>query len=127
MNTQNTDNYDNDYTDEYYADNCTDEYDAMNDMFDQCATISDIFTCMQNDEDAWFVDLNIDGRCTNVKIDTGTACSVMSAGKTDVKFVGHLLTRDGVKPSPERIKSIMEMPEPENHMVPEPGQVYLCF
>ena len=46
----NSDNYDNDYTDEYYADNCTDEYDAMNDMFDQCATISDIFTCMQNDE-----------------------------------------------------------------------------
>ena len=24
-------------------------------------------------------------------------------GKTEVKFVGHLLTRDGVKPSPERI------------------------
>ena len=93
VNTQNTDNYDNDYTneyyvnsdnyyndyaDEYYADNCTDEYDAMNDMFDQCATISDIFTCMQHDEDAWLVDLNIDGKCTNVKIDTGAACSVMS-------------------------------------------------
>ena len=49
----NSDNYDNDYADEYYVDNCTDEYDAMNDMFDHCATISDIFTCMQHDEDAW--------------------------------------------------------------------------
>ena len=36
-------------------------------------------------------------------------------GKPEVKYVGHLLTGDGLKPTPERIRAITEMRVPENH------------
>lgn len=34
--------------------------------------------------------------------------------QSEVNYVGHILTRDGVKPSNERIKSIVNMRDPEN-------------
>ena len=36
-------------------------------------------------------------------------------GKPEVKYVGHLLTGDGLKPTPERVRAITEMRVPENH------------
>ena len=32
--------------------------------------------------------------------------------KTEVKYVGHLLTAQGVKPDPERVQAIVDMPDP---------------
>ncbi|KAK3098150.1 hypothetical protein FSP39_016659 [Pinctada imbricata] len=36
-------------------------------------------------------------------------------GKPEVNYVGHLLTGDGLKPTPERVRAITEMRVPENH------------
>ena len=38
--------------------------------------------------------------------------SKMNLRKTEVKFMGHLITKDGLKPDPENIKAIQEMPRP---------------
>ena len=38
--------------------------------------------------------------------------SKMNLRKTKVKFMGHLITKDGVKPEPEKIKAVQEMPRP---------------
>ena len=35
-------------------------------------------------------------------------------GKTEVNYVGHILSRDGVKPNPERIRAVLDMPEPSS-------------
>lgn len=35
--------------------------------------------------------------------------------KSEVNYVGHLLTGEGLKPTPERVRAITEMREPENH------------
>ena len=36
----------------------------------------------------------------------------MNLRKTEVKFMGHLITKDGLKPEPEKIKAVQEMPRP---------------
>ena len=38
--------------------------------------------------------------------------SKMNLRKTKVKFMGHLITKDGLKPEPEKIKAVQEMPRP---------------
>ena len=38
--------------------------------------------------------------------------SKMNLRKTKVKFMGHLITNDGLKPEPEKIKAVQEMPRP---------------
>ena len=35
--------------------------------------------------------------------------------KSEVNYVGHLLTGEGLKPTPERVKAITEMRDPKNH------------
>lgn len=35
--------------------------------------------------------------------------------KSEVNYVGYLLTGEGLKPTPERVRAIREMREPENH------------
>lgn len=35
--------------------------------------------------------------------------------KSEVNYVGHLTTGEGLKPTPERVRAITEMREPENH------------
>ena len=35
--------------------------------------------------------------------------------KSEVNYVGHLLTGEGLKPTPERVRAITEMRAPENH------------
>lgn len=35
--------------------------------------------------------------------------------KSEVNYVGHLLTGEGLKPTPERVSAIREIREPENH------------
>ena len=37
----------------------------------------------------------------------------MRIRKTEVKYVGHLITSKGLKPDPEKVKAIKEMPEPQ--------------
>ena len=32
--------------------------------------------------------------------------------KTEVKFTGHLITKDGIKPDPDKIKDVENMPKP---------------
>ena len=32
--------------------------------------------------------------------------------ETEVRFVGHLITKDGLKPDPEKVKAVNEMPNP---------------
>ena len=34
--------------------------------------------------------------------------------KTEVSYIGHLLTADGVKPDPEKVHAVVEMPRPTN-------------
>ena len=34
----------------------------------------------------------------------------MNPRKTEVKFMGHLITKDGLKTDPEKIKAVQEMP-----------------
>ena len=36
----------------------------------------------------------------------------MNLRKTEVKFMGHLITKDGLKTDPEKIKAVQEMPRP---------------
>lgn len=36
--------------------------------------------------------------------------------KSEVNCVGHLLTGEGLKPTPERVRAITEIREPENHV-----------
>ena len=38
--------------------------------------------------------------------------SKMNLRKAEVKFMGHLITKDGLKPEPEKIKAVQEMPRP---------------
>ena len=38
----------------------------------------------------------------------------MNLQKTEVKFMGHLITKDGLKPDPGKIKDIENMPKPES-------------
>ena len=55
--------------------------------------------------------------------------SKMNLRKTKVKFMGHLITKDGLKPEPEKIKAVQEMPRPtsENKLLGLLGFVnYLC-
>ena len=40
--------------------------------------------------------------------------SKMKLKQESVAFMGHLLTRDGLKPDPEKVKAIVEMPPPED-------------
>lgn len=32
--------------------------------------------------------------------------------ETEVRFVGHLITKDDLKPDPEKVKAVNEMPKP---------------
>ena len=34
--------------------------------------------------------------------------------KKEVKFMGHILSFDGLKPDPEKVKAVTEMPKPTN-------------
>ena len=55
--------------------------------------------------------------------------SKMNLRKTKVKFMGHLITNDGLKPEPEKIKAVQEMPRPtsKNKLLGLLGFVnYLC-
>ena len=55
--------------------------------------------------------------------------SKMNLRKTKVKFMGHLITKDGLKPEPEKIKAVQEMPRPtsKNKLLGLLGFVnYLC-
>ena len=36
----------------------------------------------------------------------------MNLRKTEVKFMGHLITKDGLKPDPDKIKDVENMPKP---------------
>ena len=36
--------------------------------------------------------------------------SKLNLRKTEVKFMGHLITKDGLKPDPEKIKAVQQMP-----------------
>ena len=38
----------------------------------------------------------------------------LTVGAREVKFFGHLLTADGLKPDPDKVKAIEEMPEPKD-------------
>ena len=38
--------------------------------------------------------------------------SKMNLRKSEVKFMGHLITNDGLKPDPEKVKAVQEMPRP---------------
>lgn len=35
-------------------------------------------------------------------------------GRKEVKFLGHIITADGIRPNPDKIKAIREAPEPKN-------------
>ena len=36
----------------------------------------------------------------------------MSLKKTEVKFMGHVISRDGLKPDPDKVKAVKDMPKP---------------
>ena len=36
----------------------------------------------------------------------------MNLGKSEVRFMGHLITKDGLKPDPEKVRAVQEMPKP---------------
>ena len=38
--------------------------------------------------------------------------SKLNLRKTEVKLMGHLITKDGLKPDPEKIKAVQQMPRP---------------
>ena len=38
----------------------------------------------------------------------------MNLRKTEVKFMGHLITKDGLKPDPDKIKDVENMPKPKS-------------
>ena len=38
--------------------------------------------------------------------------SKMNLRKTEVKFIGHLITEDGLRPDPDKINAVQEMPRP---------------
>ena len=55
--------------------------------------------------------------------------SKMNLRKTKVKFMGHLITKDGLKPEPEKIKAVQEMlrPTSKNKLLGLLGFLnYLC-
>ena len=41
----------------------------------------------------------------------GKKCEI---SRSQVEFAGHLLTESGLRPSPERIRALKEMPEPKS-------------
>ena len=47
-------------------------------------------------------------RAVNLKLNA----KKMNLRKTEVKFMGHLITKDGLKPDPEKISAIQDMPKP---------------
>ena len=36
----------------------------------------------------------------------------MNFRKSEVRFMGHLITKDGLKPDPEKVRAVQEMPKP---------------
>ena len=38
--------------------------------------------------------------------------SKMNLRKSEVRFMGHLITKDGLKPDPEKVRAVQEMPKP---------------
>ena len=36
----------------------------------------------------------------------------MSLKKTEVKFTGHVISKDGLKPDPDKVKAVTDMPKP---------------
>ena len=38
--------------------------------------------------------------------------SKMNLRKSEVRFMGHLITKDGLKPDPEKVRTVQEMPKP---------------
>lgn len=40
--------------------------------------------------------------------------SKMNLRKSEVKFMGHLITKNGLKPDPDKIKAVEEMPKPQS-------------
>ena len=38
----------------------------------------------------------------------------MSSEKTEVKYFGHFITKDGIRPNNERVEAILKLKEPEN-------------
>ena len=35
-------------------------------------------------------------------------------GKTEIEFLGHIISADGIKPDPKKVKAVVEMPDPTN-------------
>ena len=46
-------------------------------------------------------------RKTNLRLNS----SKMNLRKSEVRFMGHLITKDGLKPNPEKIRAVQEMPK----------------
>ena len=38
----------------------------------------------------------------------------MNLRKSEVRFMGHLITKDGLKPDPEKVRAVQEMPKPNS-------------
>ena len=70
------------------------------------ATDQEVTQCIEANERA-FLDKC---RSWNLKLNR----SKVKRGQTSVRFVGHILTAEGLKPDPAKVAAILEIPEPND-------------
>jgi hypothetical protein len=63
----------------------------------------------------WLVNLKIYDKTVSFTIDTGAQCNVITrSNQEEVRYVGDVFNQSGIKPSPDRVQAITELPLPND-------------